>query len=216
MRDERLGAIALIAGAVTGIVTLAFHPTAHEFLDPGSFAAFLLVNRTIHTLALIGVVLSFLGALALTARLDGPRRIAVAALVLFGMAEVAVTIAAAASGFVAPTAIHQVMAGGPDVAIWKALGQYTAVLNQAFAKIYVLASASAIVLWSVAMLRARGFHAALAGYGIVLGAVLLAVTWPNLLPLDVHGFGAVVLGEGIWMIVAGVTLWGLAPAQETC
>lgn len=45
--------------------------------------------------------------------------------------------------------------------------------------------------------------------------MLLSVTWPNLLQLDVHGFGAVVLGEGIWMIVAGVTLWGLAPAAET-
>ncbi|HEY0613079.1 MAG TPA: hypothetical protein VGC96_00505 [Candidatus Elarobacter sp.] len=215
MRDERLGAIALIAGAATGIVTLAFHPTAHEFLGPGSFAAFVLINRTIHTLALIGVVLSFLGALALTARLNSPSRIAVTALVVFAMAEIAVGIAATASGFMAPTTIRQAALGGPDAQIWKTLEIYTALLNQAFAKIFVLASASAILLWSIAMLRARGFHPALAGFGMILGAALLGTAWPNLFQLDVHGFGAVVLGEGIWMIVAGVTLWGLAPAPET-
>ena len=56
------------------------------------------------------------------------------------------------------------------------------------------------------MVRTRQFSAGLAWYGLVLRPVLVLALFGRYLPLDVHGFGLVVLVESIWFIVAGSLL----------
>src|ERR1051326_930538 len=79
MSDDRLGGIALIAGSVAMLVTMAFHPWGHQFTEENYFAMALL-NGLVHTLGIASIAISFLGAMALWRRLDAPGRPALAAL----------------------------------------------------------------------------------------------------------------------------------------
>ena len=95
-----------------------------------------------------------------------------------------------------------------------ALFHYTGAINQAFAKVFVIASSAAILLWSATIL-AHGQLARAAGVlGVIVGALALFAVVIGHLRLDVHGFGAVVLCQGIWMITVGVLLVRSRPARQ--
>jgi hypothetical protein len=84
--------------------------------------------------------------------------------------------------------------------------RYTGMINQAFAKVYVIFTGAAIFLWSVAIVKGREMSRGMAVYGIILGAILVVAIAVDVLPLDIHGFGAVMLGTGVWFVWAGITL----------
>jgi hypothetical protein len=112
MTDDRKSGIALITGMAGTIITMALHPTGHD-LTSGHAASTMQLNVAVHTLALVCVPILFLGTLGLTQRLASPNRLALSGLVLFGFAEVAVMIAAAASGLIAPGLFHPHVRGRP-------------------------------------------------------------------------------------------------------
>src|ERR1700759_3713807 len=84
MTDNRMSAAALIAGVIGTIITMAFHPTAHDLMSPEQLAHGARISIATHTLALIVMPVFFLGALALSKQLNAPNRLALAALVLYG------------------------------------------------------------------------------------------------------------------------------------
>ena len=54
--------------------------------------------------------------------------------------------------------------------------EYNFLINQAFAKIFVVASSTAIVLWSLLIVKSRALSAAIGIYGLLLGpAVIIAM-----------------------------------------
>ena len=91
----------------------------------------------VHVLAIAGVPFSFLGALALTRRLDSPGRSAIAGLVIYGLGLVAIMIAPAMSGLVGTEIIRKMIASAPANEQWRTLMEYNFMINQAFAKIFV-------------------------------------------------------------------------------
>ncbi|MBK7878413.1 MAG: hypothetical protein IPJ77_22385 [Planctomycetes bacterium] len=207
MNDSRLGGTALILGAVGTMVTMAAHPTGHDLASAEHFERVAFLAKAVHALAIASVPITFLGVLALARRLDGPDRSAIAGLVVFGFAAVSVVAAAVVSGFVTPELMRRHL----DVDAAEKLQLHHVLdlaheLNQAFARVYVVASSVAIGLWSVAILRGRGLAKGLGGYGLVLGAAATVGILSGHLRLDVHGFGAVVLGQAVWWITAGVLL----------
>src|ERR1051325_78194 len=121
MTDDRKSGLALIAGMTGTIITMALHPTGHDLTAPGHAATMMQLHVAVHTLALVCIRIVFLGALRLTQRLASPNRLALSGLVLFGFAEVAVMIAAAASGLIAPGLFHHMADAGPAAAeAWRA------------------------------------------------------------------------------------------------
>jgi hypothetical protein len=203
-----LGGIALIAGAVFGIVTMALHPTGHDLFTPGRFDAVARLGVFVHALAIAGVPISFLGLLALTQRLQAPDRLAISALVVYGFGAVAVINAAAVSGFVAPGVAGELL--GSTGATHDALGvalDYNHHFNQAFAKIYAVGASIAILLWSIAIVRGRGLGRGLGIYGIVIGPPTIVALVSGHLRLDVHGMGLVVLTQAIWFAAVGISMW---------
>ena len=44
---------------------------------------------------------------------------------------------------------------------------------------------------------------ALRWYGMISSTITIVLVMSGLLPLDVHGFGGVVLVQGIWFVLAG-------------
>lgn len=205
--DARLGGAALILGAAMGLVTMALHPTGHDLANAEHFEHVARLAKVVHALAIASVPVTFLGALALARRLGGPDRAATAGLVAFALASFAVVVAAVMSGFVGPDLMRDHLAAdtGGKEAVHRLLDLVHAV-NQAFARVHVVASSVAIGLWSVAILKGRGLAKGLGVYGLVFGAAASLAVLSGHLRLDVHGFGAVMLGEAGWWVAAGVLL----------
>jgi hypothetical protein len=207
MKDYRLGGIALIVGAISGIITMSLHPVAGSHpITPDQFEklAFFLVGT--HALAIAGVPFLFLGALALKRRLDSPGRIALTALVIYGLGLVAVTIAPAMSGLVGTEIIRKMIADAPGREQWRTLLEYNHLINQAFAQIFVVASCGAVALWSFMIVKRRAFPIGIGIYGLLLGPALVIAMISGSLRLDVHGFGLIVFSQAVWFILMGILL----------
>jgi hypothetical protein len=211
MSDDRLGGIALIAGSIAMLVTMAFHPWGHQFTEDNYFAMSML-NSAVHTLAIASMAISFLGAIALWRRLDAPGRHSLAALVVFAISVIAGISAATISGFVAPHLLHRLWeSDAADKKYWDAVEHLSWWMNQAFAHVLVLASATSVLLWSLAMLRTGRLSRGVAQYGIVLAPVLLVAVGSGHVQLDVHGFGLMVLLQSVWFILVGRAMMRAAP-----
>jgi hypothetical protein len=216
MKDNRLGGIALIVGAVSGMITMSLHPVAGAHpITPDQFEKLAALMIGVHVLAIAGVPFSFLGALALTRRLDSPGRIALTGLVIYGLGLVAVMIAPAMSGLVGTEIIRKMIAHVPGTEQWRTLMEYNFLINQAFAKIFVVASCGAIALWSFMIVKNRALPIAIGIYGLLLGPVLVIAMITGGLSLDVHGFGLIIFGQAIWFIVAGILLCRTHPSDST-
>lgn len=188
---------------------MSFHPVTgggHP-ITPEQFEKMAMLMVGVHILAIAGIPFSFLGALALTRRLDSPGRVAMTALVIYGLALVAVMIAPAISGLVGTEIIRKMIAYAPARDQWRTLMDYNFLINQAFAKIFVFASCSAIALWSFMIVKNRALPIAIGMYGLFLGPALVIAMMTGSLSLDVHGFGLIIFGQAIWLIVAGILLW---------
>jgi hypothetical protein len=217
MTDDKKGGIALIAASLAGIVTMALHPTVRDLFAPDKLAPMALLLVAVHALAVASMPVSFLGALALSRRLASPDRLAIAALVVYGFALAAVLVAAVVDGFVVPSLARQIMTTVPPASEeWRIALYYNGLLNQTFARVFLVASSTAIVLWSASILRSRTLARGVAIYGLLVGpAVVIAVV--SGLRLDPHGAGLLILGQSLWFIVVGTLLWrfeekGRAPA----
>ena len=161
----------------------------------------------VHVLAIAGVPFSFLGALALARRLDSPGRVAIAGLAIYGLGLVAIVIAPAMSGLVGTEIIRKMIASAPANEQWRTLMQYNFMINQAFARIFVVASCAAIVFWSLMIIKTRVLSVVTGIYGLLLGPAVVIAMITGGLSLDVHGFGLIVFGQAIWFVVVGISLW---------
>lgn len=86
------------------------------------------------------------------------------------------------------------------------LFNYNFQLNQAFARLYAVASSLAMVLWSAAILRGGALNRGLGIYGLVLGPTTVVGVFSGRLNPDVHGFGLIILAQALWFVVAGMLL----------
>jgi hypothetical protein len=207
MTDNRKAGIALIAGSLGGILTMAVHPTGSISLTAEQIAHLSITSGAAHSLAMLSVLLLFLGACGLTLRMAAPDRISFAAIVTFGFACVAIMIAAAVSGFTVPGIMKHMVRDVPAAELqWQIVISGIFQINQAFAKIYSGAASMAIVLWSVSALRNGGLGRGIATYGCVIAPLLVIAIIVGHLRMDVHGMPIVMLGQVIWFIGAGTQL----------
>lgn len=198
MTDDRKAGIALIAGSLGGILTTAIHPTG---------AASLPMAGPAHSIAMVSILLLFLGACGLSRRIAAVDRISFAAIVTYGFACVAVLIAAAVSGFVIPGIMKHMARDVPAAAHqWQIVIAGIFQINQAFARIFSLGASLAIILWSVSAVRNRGLARGVAIYGCVVAPLAILGIGLGHLRLDVHGMTVVGLGQVVWFILVGFQL----------
>src|SRR5262245_3928735 len=204
VRRERAAGSFLIAGAAAGLVVMALHPTAHGLMNPDSGGHLARVNVMVHGLALAAMPMVFLGLLGLARRL-GATDLTTAALVAYGWGLVAVMSAAVASGFVAPAVIERMAVNDTD-SLPDSFLHFTGLLNQGFAKVNAVGSSVGILLFSIAILRGNRLSRASGVFGAVVGVLIPLLIFVGHIRLDVHGFGAVLLAQGLWMLWVGVLL----------
>ena len=199
--DNQKAGLALILGSLGGMVTMAIHPT-------GASSHLPLTSGIAHTLALVSVLLLFLGTCGLTKRLDAPDRLAFSALVTYGFAAVAILIAAAVSGFIGPEIMRLMTRDLPTAAPqWDITITSVFQFNQAFSRIYSVATAVAITLWSICSLRLGRLSRGIAIYGCVTAPVVALLIFIGHLRLNVHGMTVVMLSQVIWFVGMGMDLW---------
>ena len=193
MSDERKGGLALIFANVAGVLTMALHPMPHQMGDPHVR----ILNVAVHALAMLAAPIALVGGIALARRTGS-----LSAVVFQAFALVAAVLATAMSGLVISSLLQQsasrelLMVGGA--------------LNQAFSRMFAVATSVALVLWSVSGWRGHSLPRALAIYGVACGVVSALFVFSGA-PLDVHRFGALVLGQSIFFVWAGTTLLLTAP-----
>jgi hypothetical protein len=185
---------------------MILHPTAGDLITRESFARQATLNVTVHSVALGAVPILFVGLLGLSRRL-GPSELTTAALVAYGFGCAAVMCAVVADGFVATAVIERIVtAEGLSRGVYEALADYTGMVNQGFARVFVVASSCAILLWSAAILWTRRMPRVTAFAGTVVGAGVLLAFSSGYLRLDRHGFGFVTFAQAGWMIWVGILL----------
>jgi hypothetical protein len=215
MKDETKGGIALIAGSLAGIITMGLHPTVRDLFAPDKLAPMALLLIGVHALAVVSLPVLFLGALALSRRVASPDRLAIAALVVYGFALTAVLVAAVVDGFVVPSLAREIMTTAPPASEgWRIALYYNGFLNQAFARVFFVASSTSIVLWSASILRTQALAPGVAFYGLLVGPVVIIAVVSGL-RLDPHGAGSLILGQSLWFIVVGILLWKSKEKQGT-
>ena len=198
----------LVIGPVAGIITMVLHPVAPHG-GPSALhdmAALARLDRIVHGLALVGMVMLLLGTLALTRRLAAGNRLSLAALVIYGLAVAAIMVAGTLDGFVAADLLGRMVPGDPKMDTWWTLLGYNTRIVLAFAAVYTVGACAAIFLWSLAMVRTRQLAVGLGWYGLVAAPVILLALFSGHLTLDVHGMGLVVLVQAVWFIAAGAFL----------
>lgn len=211
MKDNRLGAIALILGAVSGIITLTFHPSgsgAHH-VTPAQFEILIAVVVGVHALAIAGLPFSFVGTLVLSRRLDSRNRVSLVALVIYAFGLVAIMAAATMSGLVTPGILRRMVAHDPSSDQWRMLAEYTHMINQGFAKIGAIASCVAIALWSFLIAKNGTLKRAIGLYGLLIGIITIIAIVTGSLDLELHGFRLITFSQAIWFVATGVFLWRL-------
>ena len=202
-RDQAAG-FALIGGTLAGLVTMANHPTGHALRENFERVAFM--NRAVHSLAIAGTIATVYGLVRLSRAFDDQRALADGALVSYGFGAIAVMFAAIASGFIGTELTARVLeAGDAGRTMYDPVLDYNWALNQACTRVFVVTSSVGIGLWSVAMLRHPVFGRALGTTGILIGVAATVATIAGM-PMNIHGFGAIVLGQGVWMIWTGAKL----------
>ena len=210
MTDDKKGGIALIAASLAGILTMSLHPTVRDLSAPDKLAPMALLLVAVHALAVASMPVLFLGALALSRRLASPDRLALAALVVYGFALAAVLVAAVVDGFVVPSLAREIMTAPPPATEEWRIAHYNGLLNQSFARVFLVASSTSIVLWSVSILRSRTLAPSVAIYGLLVGPAVIAAVMSGL-RLDPHGAGSLILAQSLWFIVVGTLLWRFKP-----
>jgi hypothetical protein len=129
-----------------------------------------------------------------------------AALAAFAMGVVALTCAAVMDGIVASElAKGLVGADEPARSSVMQLLRLSGLVASSMSRFDVAAVSIAMLLWSVAM-RRTGFSRALSRAGVIVGAVGLLALFSGHLRMNVHDLLAMVLGQGIWTVWAGIAL----------
>ena len=193
MTDDRKSGIALIAGSLGGILTMAIHPTGAASLTADQVAHLAVASAAAHSLAMVSFVVLFLGGCGLARSIGAPDRIAFSAIVTYGFACVAVFIATAVSGFIVPSIMRHMILDVPATAQqWRIVIDGIFQINQAFARIYSVAASLAIILWSVSALRNGGLGRGVATYGCVIAPLIIVGIVIGHLRLNVHAMAMVV------------------------
>jgi hypothetical protein len=208
MTREKLAGWSLVVGAVVGMVVMGLHPTGQAIADAAAGATRVaLLSSSVHAVAIAGMGMMLYGGVGLTRSMDDARGLASAGLVAFALAVAAGSAAAVASGFVATPLILNLIKADPALReTIKSQLYYTMLVNQACARIYVVAGSAAMVLWSEAGRPTRWLPrwSMVLSWVIALGCSGMALFSDR--HLDVALFGGIVVAQSIWLFMAGERL----------
>ena len=218
MTDNRLAGLALLAGQLGLILTLSLHPSGK--ITPAEVDHMVRKLMAVHSIALASLPLMILGALGLARALSSPNRLSTAAFVFYSFAVAALLSGIVIDGLVMPQLLPHLAEAAQATAaasgahgaapvpapvsgeVWRVLMRYNGYLDMAFVQVSMIASALAILIWSIVMMLGKMLSRAAGIYGLVLGAVVIVGLLAGLFGAE-HAISIVVFGQASWFIVVG-------------
>jgi hypothetical protein len=208
--NGRTAGIVLIAAAVFTVVALAHHPTLHGTQRPtmlvAKLAALGAMDRLVHGVLLVLIGALLFGMTVFAARRGLRRESVLAAAIAYALGASSMIGAALIDGFVlSALASRSAGASAPEAAALVPVFAMLGAAVQVLARFATVATAAAVLLWSLPLIRARGGvrWAGVLGIASATGAVgMLAATHR----LDPHSMRAVVLLQTVWYVAVGVLL----------
>lgn len=205
MHNYRGAGQCLMIGILLPLLILGLHPTAHD-LTAESGSRMATVNHLVHGIAIAAQPLVLLGLLGLSQYL-GWSLLTAGAFVVYSLGVVGTLVAALMSGFVASDIIAELRRADPSaLAGHESWLGYTHLLNQAFAKLSVIAAGIALVLWSIAILRSGKLSRLTAIVGCLVGALLGLGILLGQLPLNVRGILLATALQAVWLAMVAFQL----------
>ncbi len=202
-----------VVGAVLAIVFMLHHPSTSshetakmlaELRDKGMLSAW------VHGLLIVVMMGWWLAAYGLTVRLGHHRLLPVTGLLMFSVGIFGYSLAAIASGFVAPE-IAEIFAGTSTAQMEQGrnLLRISWVVNQAFANLGLIGTSLAILAWGGALITHTGVARVTGVLGIFAGVLPVLLLLSGYLHLDVTGMTMVVVLHCVWYLIIGIQmLWG--------
>ena len=218
MTDNRLAGVALIAGQLGLILTLALHPSGK--ITPAEVDHMVRKLIAVHSIALAALPLMIVGALGLARALSSPNRLSIAAFVFYSFAIAAMLSGIVIDGLVMPRILpHLAEAAQAAAAVtgqhgsmsapastsgdaWRVLMKYNGYLDMAFVQVGMIASAVAIFVWSIVMVFGKMLSRPAGIYGLILGALVIVGLLTGVFGAE-HAVSVVVFGQASWFIVVG-------------
>jgi hypothetical protein len=204
---------ALIIATVLMVFTMVLHPMG------GSIEYIQKISGVImgaHALAILSIPFWILGFWGLTKQLKDDSLIALTAFIVMVLGLFAVLLAATINGLALPLyANHYIDATPEKIVAIKPVIIYNGILNHAFDLVYIAASAIAILLWSITIVKTKRLPAVLGWFGIMLPLVLIVPMIAGVSLVDLTGFRIFVSGFAIWTIFVIISLRKAIPLPAT-
>lgn len=204
----RGSALVLIITSVLMVAFMAIHPTlqSHELHDVVTGLSRVAVfNGFVHGTLCALAVLSIVGYWGLSERLGLGWTLVRAGLAFYAFSIVAGVLAGTINGFVITALAKSYKQVPPEK--WEAVRPLLVLCheaNAALARMDVVGGSLAIFAWSIALAHRSGSARWLGWMGLVIGVAPVAALALGKLPMTVHGFGAFVVLQAVWGVMAGV------------
>jgi hypothetical protein len=199
--------LALVFGTIGYVATMALHPVGITNVSAEALTRESQITVAVHALGLLSLPVVVFGLFGLSSRAGWHRPSTQFAFITYCLSVVAVMLAAAADGLIGPALVQKTI--GANEALVQSLRtafEFNYQVNQAFAKVFVVGAAIAIISWSYAVASLGSFERRVAWFGWFVGAASLAGLFSGHVRMDVHGFGAIVLLQAVWNIALGVSM----------
>lgn len=190
--NDRIAGGILVVASLASVLMMAHHPSnAHDYA----------MGQFVHGAMITIVALTALGLVQFSRLLGLERLTVLAGLIAYGIALFSAIGAATIDGFVVT---HLVADGVTDHDVfalaWEA--------NQALARMGVVATGVAFLLWSIELLRRTGWMGRVLGaLGIFAGAAPMLLLGTGTLTMHLHGAILIYGGQAAWMALTGLYLW---------
>lgn len=202
---ERACGFALIAAAVVAAIGMLYHPSTggHGMAAVREIARESLIANVVHAVMMLALGALLVGFTGLSAVLGWRSFVSRAAYVAYAVGGAAMFGAATINGFATGKVARAFLASGSaDLTVIRDQLVPLGALSTTWAQIGAAGQGLAFALWGTALWRrAPG----LAGLGM-LAAVPALAGGVGIVPLNVHGYLAVVVAQSVWTIAIGVRL----------
>lgn len=197
--------LALIAFTVLMIFTMLLHPAG------GSVHHLISITKTIvitHAIAIFSLPFGWIGFWGLTKKLGMDNFASMLGFAMISLGMVAVMIAAASNGIIMPIYLqHYKDATEQTIESIRPVLRYSFAINHAFDYIYTGAFCTAILCWSVTILRTKKLPAWIGWLGIALAIAAVIIFAVGVQVNSLQGFRLFATSIVIWILLVGAALY---------
>ena len=206
----RVAGVAIVASAVLALAAVARHPTVSAAHGPADvlaqIVALSVADEVVHGVLIVLVGVLFYGFTVFSLRRGLDHGTVLGGLIAYALASVGMIGAALIDGFVIPALGARYASASPqNAAMAMHLLAAAAATIQVLSKFAIAATAVALALWSVGLVRATGGLRAAGLIGLA-SAVLPVIVLVMTRQLNPHSLGVILSIQTIWYVAVGVLL----------